>query len=73
MSINPRQVSVWKSEAQNLPSADRATVEESFEWADTPQEADFALCFIESPISDGYCEENGYRPILLQYRPYTAD
>ena len=61
------------TEAQNLPGADRATVEEFFEWADTPQEADLALCFIESPISDGYCEETGYRPVTLQYRPYTAD
>ncbi len=31
------------------------------------------MCFIESPISDGYCEESGYRPVMLQYRPYTAD
>ena len=61
------------TEAQNLPGADRATVEEFFEWADTPQEADLALCFIESPISDGYREETGYRPVTLQYRPYTAD
>ncbi len=43
-----------------------------------PQEADFALVFIESPLSDGYSQAdreaggNGYVPISLQYRPYTA-
>lgn len=35
------------TEAQNLPGADRATVEEFFEWADTPQEADLALCLLK--------------------------
>lgn len=48
-------------------------VEAFFEWTETPEEADFALCFIESPLSDGYCAESGYRPVTLQYRPYTAD
>lgn len=43
-----------------------------------PEEADFALVFIESPLSDGYSSEdrrqggNGYVPISLQYRPYKA-
>lgn len=36
------------------------------------QEADFALVFIESPQSVGYTEKDGYLPINLQYRPYTA-
>ena len=42
-------------------------------------EADFALVFIESPLSDPYQQQdldkggNGYMPITLQYRPYTAD
>lgn len=45
---------------------------------DTPQEADFCLVFMESPLCDPYdptdVEQggNGYRPISLQYRPYTA-
>lgn len=49
-----------------------------FEIADTPEEADAALCFIESPISVGYSPKdrmaggNGYVPITLQYRPYQA-
>ena len=73
--------------AQDLPGASREAVEKFYDWADTPEEADFAICFIESPISDGYQEpeknpegqdtetepaDNGYRPVMLQYRPYTA-
>lgn len=38
----------------------------------TPEEADFALVFIESPKSCGFDSEQGYLPITLQYRPYTA-
>lgn len=59
--------------AMEVPGASRAAVEEFYDWAETPEEADFAICFIESPISDGYREETGYRPISLQYRPYRAD
>ena len=58
--------------ACTLPGADRSGVEKYYDWADTPEEADFALVCIESPISDGYREDTGYRPITLQYRPYTA-
>lgn len=49
-----------------------------FQIVDTPEEADAALCFIESPISCGYDPEdrkaggNGYVPVTLQYRPYQA-
>ncbi|MDR2150257.1 MAG: glycoside hydrolase family 3 protein [Spirochaetaceae bacterium] len=35
-------------------------------------QADCAFCYIESPKSDGYREGEGYLPISLQYRPYTA-
>ena len=56
-----------------LPGMDRQSVEKYYDWAETPEEADFAVCCIESPISDGYREETGYRPVTLQYRPYTAD
>lgn len=56
-----------------LPGADRAVVEKYFDWTENPNEADFAIVFIESPISDGYSEETGYRPVTLQYRPYTAN
>ncbi len=49
-----------------------------FQVVDTPEEADAALCFIESPISCGFDPEdrktggNGYVPVTLQYRPYQA-
>ncbi len=43
-----------------------------------PAEADAALVFVESPACNPYSKEdaagggNGYLPITLQYRPYTA-
>jgi beta-glucosidase len=47
---------------------------------DQPEKADFALVFISSPKSGvGFSQEdsdqggNGYAPISLQYRPYTAE
>lgn len=46
--------------------------------ADTPEEADAAIVFVESPSCNPYSEKdaanggNGYLPITLQYRPYTA-
>ena len=59
---------------------DRALVENYFDWADTPEEADFALVLIQEPASGtGYDVEdrcrggNGYVPISLQYRPYKAE
>ncbi|MCI8401976.1 MAG: glycoside hydrolase family 3 protein [Lachnospiraceae bacterium] len=58
--------------AESLPGADEAVTRRYFDWADSPEEADFALCFIESPLSDGYTRETGYIPVSLQYRPYTA-
>lgn len=70
----------------SMPTGDQAIVppgkkaaSEYFEIVSTPEEADAALCFIESPISVGYDPEdrksggNGYVPITLQYRPYQAD
>lgn len=48
--------------------------------ADTPEDADLAVVFVESPLSPdmGYSPAdldaggNGYTPIPLQWRPYTA-
>ncbi len=46
--------------------------------AGTPEEADAAIVFMESPDSIGYLRSdveqggNGYLPISLQYRPYKA-
>ena len=45
----------------------------------TPEEADVAVVFVESPACNPYSAAdaesggNGYLPITLQYRPYTAD
>lgn len=64
---------------KTVPGASRKIVSDFYEWADTPEEADFALLFIESPLTDGYSKEereksgNGYRPVSLQYRPYQAE
>jgi beta-glucosidase len=59
--------------AMDIPGANPADVAPFYDVTDDPAEADMAICFIESPISDGYTEETGYRPVTLQYRPYTAD
>ena len=60
--------------AMAMPGADRNVVEKFYEWAETPEEADFALVCIDSPLTDcGYTGEKGYIPISLQYRPYTAN
>ena len=62
-----------------LPGAAHSITERFYGIAETPEEADFALLMIESPLSDGYDAQdaanggNGYRPISLQYRPYRAD
>lgn len=52
-----------------------------FTVTENPEEADFGLVFIEGPTSgmSGYSREdveqggNGYVPLSLQYRPYTAE
>ncbi len=50
-----------------------------FQMVDTPEEADAAVVFAESPLCDCYTQEdldkggNGYLPITLQYRPYKAE
>lgn len=49
-----------------------------YEVTDNPEEADFAMIFIKSPVSAGYSREdreaggNGYVPISLQLSDYTA-
>jgi beta-glucosidase len=56
-------------------------VKKYFKIAENPNDADFALVFVESPNSGGGYqieeaksgEGNGYFPISLQYRPYTAE
>ena len=59
---------------------DRALVEKYFEWAEKPEEADFALVMVREPqggsgydVNDRKKGGNGYVPISLQYRPYKAE
>lgn len=65
--------------AKEIIPVEKSLAEQYFDWTDTPEDADFALVFIESPLSDGYSEQdakaggNGYVPVSLQYRPYTAE
>lgn len=56
-----------------------ALIERYYKVTDNPDEADFALVFIEGPNGGtGYSDDdalaggNGYVPISLQYGPYTA-
>lgn len=67
----------------DIPASDvtpltQGDVQGYFTLVDTPEEADAALVMMESPLSDGYSTVdleqggNGYLPLTLQYRPYTA-
>ena len=57
----------------NIPGMAKDVVEKYYDWTERPEDADFALVCIDSPLTDGgYTEEEGYLPISLQYRPYTA-
>ena len=64
--------------AQEVDPVENSLLARYYDRVDTPGEADFCLCWVESPLSDGYDAAdremggNGYRPISLQYRPYTA-
>lgn len=67
------------SEPKTVDPYNLEVVSKYFELVDSPQEADFALVGIESPDGGvGYDEAdlekggNGYMPISLQYKPYTA-
>ena len=68
-----------KSQPVDFAPVKREIVGRYFQVVDTPEEADVALVFMESPKSAGYDPQdaqaggNGYLPITLQYRPYRAD
>ena len=70
-------ISILTDDSVVTPPGKKAAAE-WFEVVETAEEADAAICFIESPISVGYSPEdraaggNGYLPVTLQYRPYTA-
>ena len=63
---------------KTVTPAGKKAAADYFTVVETPEEAEAALCFIESPISVGYDPEdrksggNGYVPVTLQYRPYQA-
>lgn len=65
--------------ASDFPALTEKDTEGYFELVDSPDKADAAVVFLESPLCDCYDPEdvkkggNGYRPITLQYRPYKAD
>ena len=65
--------------AMDLEPLSRKDAEGYFVLVDTPEEADAAVVFAESPLCDCYTQEdldkggNGYLPITLQYRPYKAE
>ena len=68
------------SPERHFAPIDHAVVGEYYTVVDTPEEADFALCCISyANGGQGYSDEdrenggNGYLPISLQYRPYTAN
>lgn len=58
--------------AREIAPASKSIVEKYFDVVDNVKEADFSIVFIESPKTVGYTKEEGYLPISLQYRPYTA-
>ena len=64
------------AQVQPLTASD---VDGYFELVSDPKEADCAVVFMESPLCDCYTDAdkasggNGYLPITLQYRPYTAN
>ena len=64
--------------AQDITPLTAADAAGWFTLVEDPRDADAALVFAESPLCDCYSREdaensgNGYLPITLQYRPYTA-
>ena len=58
--------------SREIDPANKSIVEKYFDVVEDLKEADFSIAFIESPKTVGYTKEDGYLPINLQYRPYTA-
>ena len=83
--VPDRHISASKSFTRSITPAKTLTpvheeeAEGFFHLVKDPKDADVFLVWMESPVSDaGYAKEdreaggNGYLPISLQYRPYTA-
>ena len=77
----PAMTGFWgeKYEERTDYSIRRELVEQYFTVVDDPEQADFALVDIDEPLGGfGYSSTdleaggNGYVPVSLQYRPYTA-
>lgn len=68
----------WPEKPRDFDPVPRSLLEKYFTVVDTPEEADVGLVFIETPITNPYDANdlknggNGYFPVSLQYRPYTA-
>lgn len=66
-------------EEQRFAPVQKALLEKYFTPVDAPEDADAAIVFISTPITDPYSREdrekggNGYLPVSLQFRPYTAE
>ena len=64
--------------ARDVTALEQHQAEGYFTLVSDPKEADAAVVMMESPLCECYSEEdvagggNGYLPISLQYRPYTA-
>lgn len=62
----------FMEEEQFLHPVHNRLLSEYFHAVSTPEEADAAIVFIESPLTNGGYENHSYVPISLQYRPYQA-
>lgn len=68
----------WKQPARDIDPVTEPLISRYGTRVETPEEADAAIVFVESPSCNCYSVEdvaaggNGYLPITLQYRPYTA-
>lgn len=77
----PEMINYWGGkEAESVYDPVTPQIAARYYEAVGPDEADFAIVFIDSPHSKGMCYDReeaaaggtGYVPISLQYRPYTA-
>ncbi len=66
------------SPARDFEPVPKDLLERYFTVVETPEEADVGLVFIETPVTNPYevsdreAGGNGYLPVSLQFRPYTA-
>lgn len=77
----PAYMGFWgnMTEVKDITPVNKELVSKYFIQVETPEEADFAIVFIESPnggygysLKDREAGGNGYLPISLQYNDYTA-